>query len=333
MALDGKLLARARERLAARRSENQQEAERRRREVYARVPALRELDGAYHALLRDYIALVGTGGAQEARLRETDRRAEELMARKKALLRANGYPADALDGVYTCPRCQDIGYLPDGRMCTCLRELYEAERAGAQTRLDQAGEQGFEAFDLRFYKGKDLDIMKLTLSTARQFVRHFAADSPNLLFQGGTGLGKTLLGRCVASAVAKAGFSVAYETAQSAFSAFEEQRFSRDPDAAAAAGERVRRILDCALLVLDDLGTEMSTAFTQSALYNIVDSRLNANRKTIIITNLMDNELGTRYLPQTVSRIAGEYDQVMFCGQDLRATRAARAAREERGKL
>lgn len=327
MALDGKLLALARERLAARRSENQREAERRRREIYARVPALRELDGAYHALLRDYIALVGTGGAQEARLRETDRRAEKLMARKKALLRANGYPADALDGVCTCPRCQDIGYLPDGRMCTCLRELYEAERAGAQTRLDQAGEQGFDAFDLGWYEGEDRAVMELTLSNARQFVRRFAADSPNLLFQGGTGLGKTLLGRCVASAVAKAGFSVAYETAQSAFSAFEEQRFSRDPDAAAAAGERVRRILDCALLVLDDLGTEMSTAFTQSALYNIVDSRLNANRKTVISTNLSDAELAARYLPQTVSRIAGEYDTLVFRGRDIRALRRERRYR------
>lgn len=327
MALDGKLLARARERLAARRSENQQESERRRREIYGRVPALRELDGAYHALLRDYIALVGTGGEQDARLRETDRRAEEFLTRKAAALRASGYPADALDGVYACPRCQDIGYLPDGRMCDCLWELYESERAGEQTRLSEAGDRGFDAFDLSFYEGEDRAVMELTLSNARQFVRHFAADSPNLLFQGGTGLGKTLLGRCVASAVAKAGFSVAYETAQSAFSAFEEQRFSRDPDAAAAAGERVRRILDCDLLVLDDLGTEMSTAFTQSALYNIVDSRLNANRKTVISTNLSDAELAARYLPQTVSRIAGEYDTLVFRGRDIRAIRRERRYR------
>lgn len=327
MALDGKLLARARERLAQRRSENQRESERRRREIYARVPALRELDAAYHALLRDYIALVGTGGEQDARLRETDRRAEELMARKAELLRANGYPAEALDGVYGCPRCQDLGYLPGGRMCSCLRALYEAERAGEQSRLSEAGDRGFDAFDLGCYEGKDRDVMELTLSTARQFVRDFAADSPNLLFQGGTGLGKTLLGRCVAAAVAKAGFSVAFETAQSAFSAFEEQRFSRDPDLSAAAGERVRHMLDCELLVLDDLGTEMSTAFTQSALYQIVDSRLNAGRKTVLITNLTDAELAARYLPQTVSRIAGEYDTLVFRGRDIRAVRRERRYR------
>ena len=86
----------------------------------------------------------------------------------------------------------------------------------------------------------------------------------------------------------------------------------------------MKRILSCQLLILDDLGTELTTSFTQSALYNIINSRLTANRKTIISTNLSDGELAARYTPQIVSRISGEYDTLLFMGRDIRAIRKER---------
>ena len=107
--------------------------------------------------------------------------------------------------------------------------------------------------------------------------------------------------------------------AQDAFAAFEEQKFSRDAETYAAASEKVNRILSCDLLILDDLGTELTTNFTQSALYSIINSRLAANKKTLISTNLSHEELATRYIPQTVSRLNGEYDTLFFMGRDIRA--------------
>ena len=112
-----------------------------------------------------------------------------------------------------------------------------------------------------------------------------------------------------------------YESAQEAFGAFEEQKFSRDAETYATASEKVKRILCCDLLILDDLGTELTTSFTQSALYNIVNTRLTENRKTVISTNLTDAELASRYLPQIASRIGGEYDTLLFLGEDIRAIR------------
>ena len=161
--------------------------------------------------------------------------------------------------------------------------------------------------------------MEVNLSICRNFVASFGPDSLNLLFQGGTGLGKTLLSRCVAAAVAEAGFPVVYETAQDAFTAFETQKFSRDAESYHAATERVNQILDCTLLVLDDLGTELTTSFTQSALYYILDTRLNRGKKTIISTNLDDRELTRRYLPQIISRLNGEYHTLVFSGEDIRS--------------
>ena len=86
----------------------------------------------------------------------------------------------------------------------------------------------------------------------------------------------------------------------------------------------MKRILNCDLLILDDLGTELTTSFTQSALYNIIDSRLTVCRKTIISTNLTDAELAARYIPQIISRIGGEYDTLPFMGRDIRAIRKER---------
>ncbi|MBR1660116.1 MAG: DNA replication protein DnaC, partial [Oscillospiraceae bacterium] len=88
--------------------------------------------------------------------------------------------------------------------------------------------------------------------------------------------------------------------------------------------ETVGRILRSDLLILDDLGTELTTAFTQSALYNILETRLTAGKKMIFTTNLSDKELEERYIPQTVSRISGEFDVLTFRGRDIRAIRKER---------
>ena len=327
MAYNGKLLARARENLARRREENAALTERRTGEARERIPELRETEAALRKLVGEVVRLsaerpAGTGAA----LIEIDRKSAALLARQAELLAAHGFPPDYLDGIMDCKRCGDKGYLNDGSMCDCLKALYEAERTREITSALQLGEETFADFDLNLYPaGEARENMELTLTAAREYAVHFSPDAPNLLFQGGTGLGKTFLSGCVAKVVSGRGFSVACETAQSAFAAFEEQKFSRDAETYAAASEKVKRILECDLLILDDLGTELTTSFTQSALYNIVDTRLNApGRKTIISTNLSDAEFEKRYIPQIVSRVNGEFDTLLFLGRDIRAIRKER---------
>ena len=324
---NGKLLLRARERLARRREEHAALTERRAKEASERIPELRDTETALRKLLGEVVRLSAerppdTGAA----LTEIDRKSAALLARQAELLTAHGYPADYLSGTVDCKRCGDKGYLNDGSMCDCLKVLYEAERTREITAALRLGEETFVDFDLNLYPGGEArECMELTFNTAREYAVRFSPDSPNLLFQGGTGLGKTFLSGCVAKVVSGRGFSVACETAQSAFAAFEEQKFSRDAETYAGASEKVKRILECDLLILDDLGTELTTSFTQSALYNIVDTRLNApGRKTIISTNLSDAELEKRYIPQTVSRVNGEFDTLLFLGRDIRAIRKER---------
>ena len=75
---------------------------------------------------------------------------------------------------------------------------------------------------------------------------------------------------------------------------------------------------DCDLMILDDLGTEMPTPMAQSALYTLINTRLVKGKKTIISTNLSDEQLEKRYTPQICSRLAGEFLHLPFAGEDIR---------------
>ena len=116
--------------------------------------------------------------------------------------------------------------------------------------------------------------------------------------------------------VSEDGFSVVYDTAGHIFSQFEAAKFRRDdvdePD------ESVERCMACDLLILDDLGTEMTTAFVQSALYQLLNGRLLAGKSTIISTNLDPDQIGRRYSAQIMSRLEGEFELLPFTGQDIR---------------
>ena len=152
----------------------------------------------------------------------------------------------------------------------------------------------------------------------KRYAENFSESSRNLLFQGGTGLGKTYLSACIARVVAARGFSVCYDTASAALDNYEKAKFSRDTEEGEAAAVRIRRMESCDLMILDDLGTEMPTPMAQSALYTLVNNRLVNGKKTIVSTNLSNDELAKRYTPQIASRILGEFQCLPFLGTDIR---------------
>jgi len=156
------------------------------------------------------------------------------------------------------------------------------------------------------------------LHLCRAYAESFGAQSPNLLFTGEPGLGKTFLSAAIARVVAAKGCGVAYDTASGLLASFEREKFSRDTDEVSDAASRVRQLMSCDLLILDDLGTEMTTQFTVSALYQIVNTRLLEGRPTIISTNLPAAELKQRYSPQIASRLLGVYECYSFAGDDIR---------------
>ena len=327
--MEGRLLSRARARLEEKRSENRREENRRRQEIGARIPEINDIE----AQLRRHMAeLVGLALGEPGRSAETlEEENLALQAKRAALLRANGYPEDYLAPIYTCPLCRDTGW-HDERICVCLQKLYNQEQTKDLSPLLRRGEETFDAFRLDYYspvapaegQRAPRDQMRTVLAVCRVWAERFGENSPNLLFTGAPGLGKTFLSAAIARVVAQNGASVAYDTVTGLLSAFERERFSRDTDEQADAASRVRQLISCDLLILDDLGTEMPTTFTQSALYTLLDGRLRAGKKTIISTNLDRDGIAERYGAALASRLGGEYEWLEFLGRDIRAQRKER---------
>ena len=327
MAYDGKLLARARAQLDLIRSDNQAEHQRRLSLVYARVPEIQRMDETMRRQMTELVRLTISHPADlKERLAALEKDNLDIQVRRAELLVENGWPVEYLDDIYSCPKCRDSGVY-EGGVCSCLEKLYNKELTKELGTLLQHGDESFARFDLNYYDAAPVngvsprETMTMVLGACRKFADNFPAVSANLLFQGGTGLGKTYLSACIARVVAAKGYSVCYDSAAAALEAFEVQKFSRDPETSEAANARVRRMLDCDLMILDDLGTEMISSISTSALYTLLNTRLVNGHKIIISTNCSDEELQKKYTPQIYSRIKGEFLRLPFVGRDIRLIR------------
>ena len=249
-----------------------------------------------------------------------------LQEEKRRLLAQMGLPEDALEEKPACPLCGDTGRRGE-TVCRCLRRYYAQEQQKELSRMLDLGGQSFDTFDTDWYSdqrapGKSKSArehMERVYDTCVEYAHNFGKRPANLLLFGRPGLGKTHLSAAIAREVSGKGFSVVYDTAGHVFERFEAQKFGRDE-----AERDVERVLNCDLLILDDLGTELTTAFVQSALYQILNSRLLEKRSTIVSTNLMPEAIGQRYSPQIASRIEGEYQLLPFVGEDIRTLKKKR---------
>ncbi len=320
--MDGKLLAQARQEKEDIRRRSIQTDRQRHETAYAKVPALRTLDGQIAAVAAEAAAsLAGQGRSMD----ELSAESLELQAQRAELLVENGWPMTWLDGAWDCPKCRDTGYVR-GQMCSCLKALYDKAQARDLSALMKLGSESFGTFDLGLYDSRPdpatgispRQQMETVFGICYDYALRFRSSRMNLLFRGGTGLGKTFLSACIAREVAQQGFSVVYDTAVSVLTAFEAQRFPREGADPAQADAQVRRLMECDLLILDDLGTEMLTDFSRSALYTLINGRLLTGKRTVISTNLTAAQMEKRYSPQVMSRLEGEYQVLPFVGSDIR---------------
>ena len=332
MSYDAAIVQRASARLARRKEIRERRRWDLEQELYRRQPRLRELDRAIGGTMAELAGLAISGKPIQAdgpEIADIRRRNLELQAQRAELLHTLGYEPDALDPTPACTRCGDSGWA-GAEMCTCLKELCAQEQMKALTALlNLTDEQNFDRLRLDVYsdqpwegKRSPRENMKRVVTVCEGFARRFP-DYPlhNLLLSGGTGLGKTFLSGCIAREVSGHGYSVVYDTAISLFSTFEAKKFSRDLGQERQARDDTRRYLNCDLLILDDLGSELTTPLAQSTLYEVVNSRLQGGKHTIISTNLSMEQIGARYTPQVVSRLAGAYQELTFYGDDIRRMR------------
>ena len=325
------LMKQARKKLASMKKENEDMYAARKEAIYSELPQVRSMDARLARLLSEAVTQAVAGGSDAGRaVRLAREQSLDLQAQRAELLAAHGYPIDYLDEKPLCNKCQDSGFI-GVHTCSCLRKLYDAETRQELSSLLKLGEEHFDKFQLDYYSDETdetgvspRECMETVLETCRAFANRFDKNSVNLLFQGGVGLGKTFLSASIARVVSEKGFSVVYESAIAALEIFENRKFGRGSGDEDERDAGVHRLLSCDLLIFDDLGTEMSTTFSQSALYTLINTRLVSGKATIISTNLTDSELERKYTKQIISRLMGDYLNLSFTGNDIRAIKKAR---------
>lgn len=322
MAYSEQVLRRAKARLAQAKEECEAESAARTEEIYTQYPRLREIDQAMRQSVAKAVAAAFRKGEDPTAAIEAIKQENlALQQEREWILEAADLDETALEPTVVCPRCGGSGYV-GASMCECLRELCRQEQKKELSSL-LSGNEHFGQFRLDYYPTEPdpvlgvspRQLMQNTYTRCRQYAREFSLKSPSLLFSGGPGLGKTFLSACIARTVADNGFSVVYDTAGKLFSDFEAVKFG------SGTGDLTKKYLSCDLLIIDDLGTEMTTQFTQSVLYQVVNTRLMDGKPVIISTNLDDKGLRQRYAAPIASRLLGSYETCMFLGRDIRQIR------------
>ncbi len=313
MAYNKDNLIKARETISGRRNSALSDYERRMVETEEKIPELADIRRDLAATGSKIMSAALSHRLSDELLSNIRRENERLQSARSEILARNGYPHDYLNIKYFCPICSDTGYAGIN-MCECMkRELARlgAESSGLSGLLER---QTFDSFDVNFYEGADKVRAQANYSLLLRFAENFSSDShESWLLMGATGLGKTHLSTAVAGKIIDKGYDVSYSSAQELIGAFESRRFGGD-----YSSDKEKRFVDCDLLIIDDLGTEITNQFTVSCIYNVINSRTNSRKPTIINTNITQNEIRERYTDRIASRLFGEFRPLLFSGRDVR---------------
>lgn len=308
------------------RLENKRRLQERRDEIYSRIPRIEEIDAettaAYLRAARAKILQKEMAEQIVSRIQADNRR---LTDEKRRLLHEGGYPEDYLDTIYTCGQCRDTGYI-DGQKCTCFLE-HIIDSLYLQSNLKNIlMKENFDTFSIDYYSqnaytGKDYspyENISNILNLAKAFIARFETQSNqrgNILIYGETGLGKTFLTNCIAKELLDSGHSVLYLSANELFEGvLAEYLMNRKTELEAL----YNYIYNSELLIIDDLGTELTNNFVLSQLFEIINQREISGKSTLISTNLTMKQLRDRYSERIMSRIIAGYTVFNIYGDNIR---------------
>ncbi|MGN1134011.1 MAG: ATP-binding protein [Oscillospiraceae bacterium] len=238
------------------------------------------------------------------------------MTIKRMLLEIKG-DENYLDVPYYCKKCMDRGYV-EGKRCSCFNELLSKYTVEELNKNCLVQLHDFSEFRLDYYDGiiengvSAKEKMSVVYEFCKNYAKEFNEKSPSLFFFGKTGLGKTFLSSCIANELLNKGVSVVFASSVDILRKIEDEHFNR------CEGNTMDTVINAELVILDDLGSEFQTSFTESAVYNIINSRINLNKPTIVSTNLQRNELTQKYNERIISRLTGCFYPISFIGKDIR---------------
>lgn len=282
-------------------------------EIYEKIPEYKALDESVSTLSLSYGKKVIEGDSLA--LSELKKNLADLSSKKTDLLVKHGYPKDYLLLQSTCPHCKDTGYV-DGKRCVCLKNelltfLYEQSNIASLLKTDN-----FDTLSETYYQGDDLARFREAVSLCHRFVDDFETNKDNLFFYGNVGVGKSFLSCCIAKELLDKGYSVLYFSSAHLFDILKENDFSKDSKENLYTSKE--DIYNCDLIVIDDLGTELTNSFISTRLFALINERILRKKSTIISTNLSLKDLRELYSDRIFSRITTKYKLCKLSGPDIR---------------
>ena len=296
----------------------QQVYEKQKLEIFDKVPRLKEIETQFMQL-GSLLGVTALSGNTE--------RLNALQAKFNALVKEQAElkkQVDFKEHIPNCEKCSDTGYV-GSTLCKCVLKRAKELSFAALSELMPINDSRFDNFNLDYYSDENKKAMKKVFEFAKDYAKNLNSKSESVLFFGDTGLGKTHLSLAIAGAALEKGLGVVYSPAQNLIQKLEKEHFSYNSDTPI-----LDDVLDCDLLILDDLGTEFLTAYSHSLIYNIINSRILTAKPTIISTNLTMEELAEKYNNRVASRIIGCYVIKKFLGTDVRQQK--RIKKLNRGK-
>lgn len=312
--MDSEIFDKAQAILTLRRKKAETENEERIHEINEKIPQIREINEVIFNTGKELITIISNGKGKDISDKVEQLKQYNLgaQAMSRKILAEYGYPEDYLDMHYTCPKCCDRGY-NGSKFCDCFKTICGKLAADELNKNSQLSLSSFDSFSLTYYSGENYSAMKKILEYTMQYAATFTPDSKSILMFGQTGLGKTHLSLAIANKVLEKGYGVIYDSAINILRSIEKEHFSHDH-----SSEMIDLVMDTDLLILDDLGTEYETPFYNATIYNIINTRLNRRKPSIISTNLDFSGISRRYDKRVMSRIISEYSCLEFKGEDVR---------------
>lgn len=300
--------------------------EQRKNDVYNQIPKIKEIDDEINKVGLEMMKLVLKNPAKREELcLESKNKINELQNQKQQLLNQYEVPKWYLDLQYECNMCKDRGFLANGKKCNCLKQALINESYKMSNLSRMLEKQNQSTYNDSIFS-EEIDPkngisprqnMQLILSICDDFIYNFDKDDDrNLLFYGDTGLGKTFMSNYIAKSLLDKGYLVIYQTAFKMFEIIEEYKFRNSDNH--ISRDDYENLFECDLLIIDDLGTELTNSFTLSELFIILNTRLLNGKKTIISTNNKPAQLGELYSQRIFSRIFDKFQMIEFIGKDLR---------------
>ncbi len=304
--------------------QNKHDLDVRTQEVYTLIPELKVIDDEVVtcAVQSAKLMLMGDGKPFPKLKKLTDSAA----IRRMELLEKHGFPKDYLHLKYHCEDCKDTGYIGNEK-CHCFKQSI-VDIVYSQSNIKSAIlKENFNTFSFGYYaddyiepttKLSPRDNMRKVVEVCRDFIDTFGKENNNnLLLYGNTGVGKTFLANCIAKELLDRANTVIYLTAFQLFDILEKNKFGKNEENFESQNQ-FDYILDCDLLIIDDLGTELNNSFVNVQLYLCINERFLRNKSTIISTNLSLDNINTIYSERVFSRIASNYSLLKIVGEDIR---------------